>query len=604
MSTDDRTTTTTVDLAIRVVGKWKDTYRWIPIFGTIAAIAMAFSAGANNLTAPFSTPIGSGALTFLKASIMACVIYVPGAAFASHSTVNGLFSDFLKEHQPSEGFLMWSLVVVLITATMWLALATYYELPVSSQQSTQGAVLGTMLVNDGFGFMPLWNKNENHNFNGGGLLRIFLEWTVAPLIACFCAFCLFTVMKASLLCHENAEKRILIFLPIYYGIAAGLLCLFIIFQSIKWQVIPVFVTVYSWTAIVAIALATLIGALLTLVVVVPLARQRLDIVRSLQAMKKKNSIDQQCIEIHDTTHSAKANNGEEEFEEALRNFMQRTVLDTVYEEDERSLASTEAIADNEQVQSISQSTTGKSTPFRKLLESTPNRLVQSRNFQKIEKTRRRENANKLFRDIIRSSFFPVIDYDRHTLIRHALAEKFDDLEDFFGFPQLLASCIFALIQSASEVAALVSPIGAILDVFTHRTKYSGNGEDVGSLDVIWWLRAGGGLSASMGFFLCGWRLTQCLGSKLTYISNSRGLVSQFSTVATMIMLSRMNLPVSSVHAFVGSLVGVGIADEPRNVNWRLLLKFLCGWIFTIVFCCAVACGIYAASIHSPAYVVP
>ena len=79
---------------------------------------------------------------------------------------------------------------------------------------------------------------------------------------------------------------------------------------------------------------------------VPLARQRLDIVRSLQAMKKENSIDQQCIEIHDTTHSAKSNDGEEEFEEALRNFMQRTVLDAVYEEDERSLASTEAIADN------------------------------------------------------------------------------------------------------------------------------------------------------------------------------------------------------------------------------------------------------------------
>lgn len=41
----------------------------------------------------FSTPIGSGALTFLKATIMAGLIYAPGAAFGSKSIVNALFSD-------------------------------------------------------------------------------------------------------------------------------------------------------------------------------------------------------------------------------------------------------------------------------------------------------------------------------------------------------------------------------------------------------------------------------------------------------------------------------------------------------------------------------
>lgn len=40
-----------VDLAAGVVGNWKETYRWIPIFGAIAAFAMSFSAGANNLPA-------------------------------------------------------------------------------------------------------------------------------------------------------------------------------------------------------------------------------------------------------------------------------------------------------------------------------------------------------------------------------------------------------------------------------------------------------------------------------------------------------------------------------------------------------------------------
>lgn len=73
-------------------------------------------------------------------------------------------------------------------------------------------------------------QNQNHNFNGGGLVWIVLEWTVAPLIAFLCAFLLFAVMKVSLLRHENSEKRILVFLPIDYGISAGLLCLFLMYQ--------------------------------------------------------------------------------------------------------------------------------------------------------------------------------------------------------------------------------------------------------------------------------------------------------------------------------------------------------------------------------------
>ncbi|CAL5411462.1 unnamed protein product [Camellia sinensis] len=599
-------TTVHVDLAAEVIRKWKETYQWIPIFGAIAATSMSFSVGANNLPAPFSTAVGSGAITLLQASIMACLIYVPGAAFASSSTVNDLFSDFIKEKQPNEGFLMWSMVVVLITATLWIALATRFELPVSSQQSTQGALLGTMIVTEGFSFIPLWNKNENHNFNGGGLLWIFLEWTVAPSIACALAFCLFAILKACLLRHENAKKRILIFLPIYYGIAAGLLCLFVVYE-----VVPNFVIVYKWITVITILLATLIGALLSLVVVVPWARKRFDTARTLKNKKKKNSVKRQCIEIQDQASDTKTeddDDDDDDVEDALKDFMQMRVLDTVYEEDERSCPSPEKITESKNAQPVSESTTEQSTPLRQLLTPVstpmPNHLVQSRNFQKIEKTTAKENAFNFIRGLTKSSIFPAIEHDRQTLIRHDLAEKFDDMEDFFIFPQLLASCTFALIQSANEIAAIMSPFGAIEDVFRHREKYSGNGEDVGHLHVSWWFRAIGGLSASLGFFLCGWRLTHCLGGKLTYISNSRGMASQLSTVATMIMVNKMKIPVSSVHTFVGSLVGVGIADDPQNVNWKLLMKFFSGWVITILFCSSVAYALYSFTMHSPAYVVP
>ncbi|KAH9749126.1 phosphate transporter [Citrus sinensis] len=472
-----------VEFAVQVVGKWKETYQWVPVLGGFAAFAMAFSAGANNLPAPFSTALGSGTLTLLKASIMAGLIYVPGAALASNST-------FIKENQPSEGFLMW---------TIWLVIATYFELPVSPQQATQAALLGSMLVTEGFDYIPLWNK----------------------------------------------------------------------------------------------------------VVIVPLATKELGATEKHKTAKNNNmnSTKEQCVEIQDQTCSNNTKGGDDEAEDVLREFMQRRVLDTVYEEEERnSCASPDStIKDSDQQLALS---TGQSTQFKHLLQCTPNNLVQTKTFHKMENQSPFQSAYNFVRNFTKSTVSPVIEYDRNTLIRHALAEKYDEIEDCFSVPHLLASCIFALIQSVSEIAAIVSPYGAIVDIFNNRAKYSGNGEDVDSIDVSWWFRALGGLGAVMGFILCGWKLTQCLGGKLTYMSNSRGLASQLSTVAAVIIVSTTNLPVSTVHAFVGSLVGVGIADDIQNVNWKLLFKFICGWVMTIIFCCGAAFAIFYASVHVPAYAVP
>ncbi|MBA0871046.1 hypothetical protein Goshw_020617 [Gossypium schwendimanii] len=435
---------------------------------------------------------------------------------------------------------MWSMVVVLLTTTMWLTLATYLELPVSSQQSIHAAMLGTMLVTQGFDYLPLWNKNENHDFNSGGLLWIFLEWTLAPSIACLCAWFLFVVLKSSVLRRENAKKRILVFLPIDYGISAGLLCFVIVSQ-----VIGNYVDVNRLTVMIAVAGSALIGAVLSSVVVVPLAIKKLATTKNHRnSMENNTSMKQESVE---SQGNQGCSNGAKVDDDVLEDFMQMRVLETVYEEEERSCGSLDVIQEPEQ---------------------------QTQNFQRIEKTTTIENVIKYIGDTAKSTFSPVLEYDRRTLVRHALAENFDDIEDCFGFPQLLASCMVALIQSTTEIASIMNPYVAILDVFEHRSKYSS--EDVGHLQVKWWYGGIGGLVAAVGFLLCGWRLTQCFGGKLTYMSNSRGWASQLATVAAMIIVAKLKLPVSSVQAFIGSLVGVGVADDRwASFAQPFLIQFQC-----------------------------
>ncbi|CAI0475708.1 unnamed protein product [Linum tenue] len=527
----------TVDLAARVVGNWKETYVWIPILGAFAVVALAFSTG--NLIKP---------------------------------------SQLIEK------------------TAIWMAMATYFELPVSSQQSMQDALFGTIIGVQGFRYIPIWHKNEYHRFNVVGMAWMIVQWTVAPVVACVCAFCLFTLLKKLVLRHEKGDERILVFLPIGYGIAAGLLCQFAVFEVLRDHLL-----LNKWVAIGVVALATLIGVLLSLVLAVPLARRRLQIIKDTRGEfdvkdTTLNLNELHKIEIHNLPTSREAGEAKEDdekqevdVEDMLKDFMQMRTLETVYEEEERSIAfsvdSTQQDNDNPSQQSA------LITSFKQLLECKSEQFERKTSFQIIKETALNNSGWRLIKESAKSVICPAVEYDRPTLIRHALAEKYDELEDLFWLLHLVASCIFALIQSSTEIGALAGPYGAIIDVGMAN-------------NMTWWCRVMGGLVASMGFFFCGWRLTQVLGLKVTYMSNARGMTTQLSAAAAVLIVTRLSLPASCVHAFVGSSVGVGIADNRRNVNWRLVGKLVGGWALTTLFCSGLGYVIFSASIHSPSYVVP
>lgn len=41
-----------IDLSAGIIRKWKETYQWIPIFGSLLAFATAFVTGANSIPVP------------------------------------------------------------------------------------------------------------------------------------------------------------------------------------------------------------------------------------------------------------------------------------------------------------------------------------------------------------------------------------------------------------------------------------------------------------------------------------------------------------------------------------------------------------------------
>lgn len=80
----------------------------------------------------------------------------------------------------------------------------------------------------------------------------------------------------------------------------------------------------------------------------------------------------------------------------------------------------------------------------------------------------------------------------------------------------------------------------------------------------------GGIGVTLGFALWGWKIVRCIGGGITYLSPSRGFSAQLCALATVLLATKVELPVSALHVLLGSIIGVGLADSMQvRIRYRM-----------------------------------
>jgi PiT family inorganic phosphate transporter len=81
--------------------------------------------------------------------------------------------------------------------------------------------------------------------------------------------------------------------------------------------------------------------------------------------------------------------------------------------------------------------------------------------------------------------------------------------------------------------------------------------------------------------MAGSRVMTTMGTKITTLTNTRGFSVDFAAATTVLLASKMGLPVSTTHAAVGGVMGVGLARGIEAVNFRIVLQIMIYWILTV-----------------------
>jgi len=158
-------------------------------------------------------------------------------------------------------------------------------------------------------------------------------------------------------------------------------------------------------------------------------------------------------------------------------------------------------------------------------------------------------------------------------------------------PLLIISALtVAFAHGANDVGNAVGPLAIIYQIHNE-------GVIDASPDIPLWALCMGAAGFVVGIVLLGSRTISTVGSNITALTPSRSYATQMGAAVAVLASSVLGLPVSTSHCLIGSIVGVGFAQQCTGQKSRMdlsvLKRIVMTWILTIPAAMLVAFLVYA-----------
>ena len=161
------------------------------------------------------------------------------------------------------------------------------------------------------------------------------------------------------------------------------------------------------------------------------------------------------------------------------------------------------------------------------------------------------------------------------------------MERTFGPLQVATACAVAFAHGANDVANAVGPMAAVYSTLQLGVVSQ-------KVDVPLWILLVGGAGIVLGLATYGYRVMGTIGTRITEMTPSRGFAAEFGAALTILIGSKMGLPLSTTHTLVGSVIGVGYARGMGALDMKVVRNIVVSWLLTVPIAALLCIPLYYA----------
>ncbi|MBF2053857.1 MAG: inorganic phosphate transporter [Candidatus Sericytochromatia bacterium] len=168
-----------------------------------------------------------------------------------------------------------------------------------------------------------------------------------------------------------------------------------------------------------------------------------------------------------------------------------------------------------------------------------------------------------------------------------LRAEFGSVEKVFMKMQVLSACSMAFAHGSNDVANAIGPLAVIASVYQ-------TGQATASDTIPMWVVLLGGVGIVIGLATYGYKVIQTIGQGITELTPARGFAAELAAATTILLGSKLGLPISTTHTLVGAVIGIGLAQGLEGVNRKVVINIINSWVMTVPFAALVAIVIFQA----------
>jgi len=216
---------------------------------------MALNIGANDVANNMGPAVGANALTMGGAIAIAVVFESAGALIAGGDVVSTIAKGIIApESMGNAATFIWAMMAALLSAALWVNLATWVGAPVSTTHSVVGGVMGAGISAAGFAAV-----------NWPTMSAIAASWVISPVLGGVIAALFLWLIKSRIIYRDDKIAAARVWVPILVAIMAGAFTAYLALKGLK-RLISIDL---SMALLIGVAVAAVVW-----IVMIPLIRKQ------------------------------------------------------------------------------------------------------------------------------------------------------------------------------------------------------------------------------------------------------------------------------------------------------------------------------------------